>query len=271
MEQTLSYISKMLMQHAVADSGLLYGKMGIAVFFFHYARFTGNQSYRDRAVELTNSSIREQVRQQQMVDYANGLAGIGVGIEYLSQNDFIKVDTNKILKKFDRMIFSSIIFGSRTDVSLFTGLSGLGRYLLFRVAGHGANDEHIGTLNNKMLLIHLTDIFERMYHVLNDRPETDVIRFVYAMDQTNIFPSKVKQLLKLFDSGTSSSGQEDIILQYQKELEMLYCSKYNQLHTEIQKNTQLNSVPGLYGGLAGIGLYLLSQLDKQHESWMKLL
>ena len=271
MEQILSYISKTLLQHDVSDSGLMYGKMGIAVFFFHYERFTGDKLYRDRAIELINNSVQEQIRQQHIVDYANGLAGVGTGVEYLAQNDYIKVDTNNFFRKFDKRIFVATVYGGRTDSSLFTGLSGLGRYLLFRVVGQAANDEHISTLDNKMLLINITDVFERMYPSSNDKVNTDIVSFLYAMDQTNIFPAKVKRLLNLFTSDTSTYGQEDFILLYQKKIETMYCSTYNQLQAEIQKNIRQNIIPGLYGGLAGVGLYILSKLDKKHETWMQLL
>jgi lantibiotic modifying enzyme len=272
MEQTLAYISKTLMQYDVPDSGLFYGKMGIAIFFFHHSRFTGDKSYRDKAVELANQSICDQKSQQHIIiNYANGLAGVGTGVEYLMQNDYVILDPYKAFIRFDKMIFSSTVFGDRADISLFTGLIGLGRYLLFRISSPNANNEYTGTLDNKMLLIHITNVCERMYLCLNDRTNTDVFRFLYAMDQANIFPTKVKRLLSLFSSGTSFSVKEDIISHHQKELEAYYCSRHNQLKTEITKKTSSDSSPGLYGGLAGIGLYILSILDKQHETWMKLL
>lgn len=271
MEQTLQYISKTLLQHDVTDAGpgLLYGNMGIAVFFFHYARFTGNQSYRDHAVVLTNRCIKNQTWPQCSINYSNGLAGIGAGVEYLAQNGYIKADTNKALKGFDQCIFFSAVYGDRSDASLYTGLAGLGRYSLFRIAGQGANDDHIGILNNKMLLIHITDIFERIYPALNGMTCTDVASFLYAVEQANIYPSKVKWLLKRFEAGSSSFHQK--VKQAEQNTEAMYCGKYRQLQYAMQRNIQPDIIPGLYGGLAGAGLYLLSKMDKQHESWKQLL
>jgi len=119
----------------IADSGLFHKKTGLTFFFFHYAKYTNNKSYRDFAIELTNDSIR-QVRQDNDTGYVTGLFGVEVGVEYLIQNDFIKTDTNKIFNNFDNKIFHETVYGNRTDVSFFTGLSGLGRYLFFRITSH---------------------------------------------------------------------------------------------------------------------------------------
>ena len=272
MEKILQYISKILIQDDSVDSdyGLFYGKMGIAVFLFHYARFASDQSYREKAVLMINSCIKEAFLQHHNFNYANGWAGVGTGIEYLVQNDFVNAETNKVLEKIDKIIFYYTVHGNRSDASLFTGLSGLGRYLLFRIDRQCANDDHICTLDNKMLLISITDIFERRYPLFNNVEIVDVLGFLNAMDRTNIFPTKVKRLLPLILSDTSFSNQGDMSVRY-KKTEELYCSKYNQLQAEIQKNTPLTVASGLYEGLAGIGLYLLSKLDKQHNSWMQLL
>jgi len=271
MEQILKHISKFLIQHdvAVTAPGLLYGKMGIAVFFFHYARYTGDEMYEDYAMTLING-MQEQILQQHVVNYADGLSGIGTSIEYLAQNNFVKVDTNEVLEEIDKKLFLETVYGNHTNVSLFTGLSGLGRYFLFRIAGQYANDNHIGTLNNKMMLIHITDILERMRSSLKKSEIEDVFTILYAMNLANIFPAKTERMIELFSSDLSFSNQDNM-MGYRMRLEVLYHSKYNEYLYNIQENSHLNTVLGLYEGLAGIGLYLLSKLDKQHETWMKLL
>ena len=271
-EQTLKHIAETLMQENidVSGSGLLYGKMGLVVFFFHYARYTGDNSFEDYAMVLMDS-IREQIQQQHVINYADGLAGIGVAVEYLAQNNFVEVDTHEVLEDFDKKVTFESVYGDRIHADLFTGLSGLGRYFLFRVTGHCANDNHIGTLNNKMSLIHITDTFERMHYTLKGTEIEDACRFLDAMDKTDIYPTKVKRMIQLFNNNTLSKNQYDRICQYQKNIEVLHCSKYNEFLTYIQGNNYLDIHPGLYGGLAGIGLYLLSKLDKQHETWMQLL
>ena len=271
-EQTLKYISNFLLKGDidVSSSGLLHGKMGLVVFLFHYARHTGNKLFENHAMELMDN-IQEQILQQHDIHYADGLAGIGTAVEYLVQNNFVEADTNEILEEFDKKIFRKTVYGDHEDVNLETGLSGLGRYFLFRVTGHYTNDNQIGTLNNKMSLIHITDTFDRMCSSFNRTEVKDVLGFLYAMNQTNIYPAKVKRLIELLISGSQSSSQDDITQQHQIKITAFYNSKYNELLSNFQENTQPNIVPGLFGGLAGIGLHVLSKIEKQHATWMNLL
>jgi len=271
-EQTIKSIAETLTKsnEEVLSPGLLYGKMGIVVYFFHYARYTGDKSYKDYAIVLMKN-IKEQLLQQHVINYADGLAGIGAAVEYLAQNNFVKVNTNEVLEEFDKKIFLETVYGERTNASLFTGLSGLGRYFLFRIAGNYANDNHIGTLNNKMSLIHITDTLERMCHTLTEKENEDIFRFLYAMIQTKIYPQKVKRLIKTFSKYALHLNQYDLMWQYQRKMEEFQRKKYNEYLSDILLNTHFNTVPSLYGGLAGVGLYLLSKLDKKHEIWMKLL
>ena len=146
-EKILKYIAESLMQQGitVSNPGLLHGKMGIVIFFFHYARYTGDPSFEDFAMELMDN-IQEQIPQQPDHSYAHGLAGIGTGVEYLVQNNFLEADTNEILEDIDKYIFDVTIFSNHTGADLFTGLTGLGRYLLFRIAGN-TNSDYTENLN----------------------------------------------------------------------------------------------------------------------------
>ena len=247
--------------------GLIHGKTGIAVFFFHYARYTSNKFFEDQAMILIES-IQQQILQQHTVDYADGLAGIGAAIEYLEQNNFVEVDTNEALEDIDRAIFNAVIFGDHTDAGFFTGLSGLAYYLLFRVTGRFADDNYISTLDNKMLLIHITDTFERIFPLLKKTECEDVIRFLHALNQTCIYPSKARRLIQSFSSSLPPSKQED---SYRKSVEANCESKFHLLLSTFQDRTQAVGDLGLYGGLAGAGLFLLSQLDNTHDTWKKLL
>lgn len=72
--------------------GLLNGKMGISIFFYRYGRYTGNKIFTDYAGELIDE-IYEEINTNTGLDFANGLTGIGWGIEYLVENRFIDADT----------------------------------------------------------------------------------------------------------------------------------------------------------------------------------
>jgi len=299
MEEDLKKISKTLMLHAdnVDDLGLLYGKMGLIVFYFHYARYSGNQMYEDFAMELVDS-LQEKLFRCRSIDYGYGLAGIGTVIEYLVQNGYIEADTNETLEDFDIKIANLTALSNRTDGSLFTGITGSGRYFLFRIAGVNAQDDHIPTLNCKMELIHITDILDRMYPALKNQNIYDVLQFLFAMEQTNLYPVKTKRLIDQF---LSERIEEDSVLNKVKDdssehnnvnittreilmnkhinnIETIFQNKYKEYPSDNydgivghQRKDKCTLNPGLYGGLSGIGLYLMSKLDKRHETWMKLL
>ena len=57
-EQHLQQISDMLILNGtvVACPGLIHGKIGLAIFFFNYARFTGIELYEDYASLFAVSS-----------------------------------------------------------------------------------------------------------------------------------------------------------------------------------------------------------------------
>ena len=153
-------INALLLNSSFIDNlGLLNGKMGIAIFFFHLARETKNSIYEDYAGELIDE-IYEEINLNTPLDFENGLAGIGWGIEYLVQNGFIDADTDEVLEEFDKRLMP-FIYSFPSAIGLCNGLVGLGAYLLKRIQNPNSNDDKIQTLINKQLLIHLISEVDR--------------------------------------------------------------------------------------------------------------
>ena len=154
-------INTLLLNASFIDNlGLMHGKMGIAIFFFHLARETNNAIYEDYAGELIDE-IYDEISGNTPIDFENGLAGIGWGIEYLVQNGFIEADTDEVLEEFDNQILKQFIYNAPTELNLLDGLMGIGAYLLKRIQNPQANDDSIQTLTNKQTLIHLIDELDR--------------------------------------------------------------------------------------------------------------
>lgn len=97
-DNRLQRIANVLLLNAsfIDNLGLLNGKMGIAIFFYQYARYTGSKIFEDYAGELIDE-IYEEINTTTPVDFANGLTGIGWGIEYLVKNRFLEADTDEAL------------------------------------------------------------------------------------------------------------------------------------------------------------------------------
>ncbi len=154
-------INTLLLNASFIDNlGLMHGKMGISIFFYQLSRQTNNQIYEDYAGEIIDE-IYEEITINTPVDFENGLAGIGWGIEYLVQNGFIEADTDNVLEEFDNKVFKKLIDNTPNEVGILKGLVGLGTYLLKRIQNPSSSDEKITTLTNKHLLIHLIDELDR--------------------------------------------------------------------------------------------------------------
>lgn len=56
----LSHIAEILLLNGTLTEcpGLVHGKMGIAIFFFHYAQYTKNELFADYAMDLINSLLK---------------------------------------------------------------------------------------------------------------------------------------------------------------------------------------------------------------------
>ena len=184
--------------------GLLNGKMGIAIFLYHYARKYGSEMYENYAGELIDE-IYEEINPQTPVDFPNGLTGIGWGIEYLVKNGFVEGDTDEALKEIDNAIYGSML---RLHVLLENNKDffGYGLYILARLHGNLSHDNNISTLVKKQHLIYLTDECERLlihkrYLDFNILPMSigtinSIAWFLIEMHKSGLFPSKVDKLLK---------------------------------------------------------------------------
>jgi hypothetical protein len=111
--------------------GLMNGKMGCAIFFFHYARYSKQLIYEDFAGELLDE-IYEDISSETPIYFRNGLSGIAWGIEYLIHQEFVNGEPNEVLIDIDRKIMERDPLRI-TDYTLETGLEGIAWYILTRL------------------------------------------------------------------------------------------------------------------------------------------
>lgn len=131
-EDNLRRIARFLMLQSsfINNIGLLHGKMGIAIFFYLYSRFSKNKLFKKYADELIDE-IYKQIDAQSSIDFDSGLAGVAWGIVYLMDNKFISGDICLVLKSLDSRIQEWDVRKIR-DYSLRTGLKGLAYYIISR-------------------------------------------------------------------------------------------------------------------------------------------
>ncbi len=123
----------MLKSFDIKDVGLLDGRMGLVIFFFHYAKYMNNPVYEDLAGDLLDESF-EDMHKELPLTFGSGLSGIAWSIEYLVQNNFVDGDGNEICEELDKKIMSCDP-RRLNDSSLETGLEGIVHYVLARISG----------------------------------------------------------------------------------------------------------------------------------------
>jgi len=140
-DELLHRISRYLMLHGsfCNNIGLLNGKTGIVIFFFHYARYTGKKVYADFAGELIDE-IYKEIHVNSPLNFKDGLCGIAWGMEYLIRNHFVEGNPDVVLEDLDKRIIEWDV-RRITDYSLETGLSGIASYVISRMANR--EKEHI--------------------------------------------------------------------------------------------------------------------------------
>jgi hypothetical protein len=213
-ENRLQRIANVLLLNAsfIDNPGLLNGKMGIAIFFYHYSRYTKNKIYEDYAGELVDE-IYEEISTSTSVNFENGLTGIGWGIEYLVKNKFVQADTDEALVEIDTSVYRNSLY---RPFLLESGndIFGYGLYFLARLREYGNDNENLNTLFKKQHLIYLTDDCERILiqkknlefkiELLSIETINSFAWFLIEMHRWGIFPLKVEKLfhslLQYFES-----------------------------------------------------------------------
>jgi Lanthionine synthetase C-like protein. len=109
---------------SIDNIGLLNGKMGIAIFFYHYGRYSRDERYLDIADELLDS-VYSNSKSMLDLSFDQGILGIAWSIRYLIKQDFVEGDPEIILSEIESILFKNNISDSQSK----TSISALGMYL----------------------------------------------------------------------------------------------------------------------------------------------
>lgn len=123
------------------DIGLLHGKMGGVIFFYNYAKHS-QKDYYEKIAEYLFDNLTGCLFNHTRIDFEHGLCGIGWGIEYLIQNQFIAGNSDEILEDIDRKIMEKDI-RRISDFSFATGLEGILYYIITRLESYDRGNNHL--------------------------------------------------------------------------------------------------------------------------------
>jgi len=259
--------------------GLFYGKAGIAVFFFHYARHTGNELFQDYALDLIES-IQEQITVTVSVRYDVGLPGIGVCMEYLLQNDFIESNDKDLFGDFDDRMYRAVQYEPYPDLSLQEGLTGWGRYFIYRLNGNGHKDSKLHIALKRIANIIARQIMEKS---VSENEQPDVFRFFYDLTSLPLYAEGYADVLRhCIEWNCIREPDTKKIFPYMNRLHCLHvCQncfnrdfaediRQEREKWEVTDNNSLTDI-GLINGWATEGMLYLTFFQNLDNSWFNLL
>lgn len=273
-EYSLCQITDLLVLNGtlVECPGLIHGKMGVAVFFFHYARYTGNELFECYALDLIGK-IQNQLHNNSPADYETGLAGIGIGMDYLMTNHFLSIDED-FFEDLDKRMVRAVMYDPWQDFSLYNGLTGYGRYWIMRL------QQQTSSVQARECLLHITAHIEKTISEIPANEQTEVYCFLKDLQKITGFDiccilfDWLTELNQLFPR-LENSFIRNIVRLYQR-------SHYFEHVSHVEINTALQQIPdldmdmppvnmGLLTGYAGEGMIRLTTLNQTDMSWMLLL
>lgn len=247
-KEDLRQIADMLLLNGTLTKcpGLVDGKMGIAIFFFHYARYTQNMLFADYALDIIGE-LQGQIHAGYRADYEKGIAGIGVGIDYLIHGEFLDPDVD-IFEDFDERMYRAAQYDPYPNFSLYEGLTGYGRYWISRLLLEPSS------IQAQDCLMRITERIEKNIQAVTLEEWSDVYCFLHDLQTSSdldispeLFELSQKQVLDISLIDSRLKGVVDL-----------------------DKEKAPVSM-GLLTGYAGEGLSRLTALNVIDLSWRRLL
>ncbi|WEA01827.1 hypothetical protein [Mucilaginibacter sp. SJ] len=158
-----------MLEREFADCyGLYNGKTGLAISWFLMGSLTDNQYYSDKGQFLLDE-LGDNILKVKGTSFHEGLAGVGWGIEWLVQNNFISANTDDILSDLDDELYKTVVYEKSPNISLYDGTIGKAMYFYKRWFAKNPDTPRSRIICNEECLILLTDeISEALDKSYND-------------------------------------------------------------------------------------------------------
>ncbi|HEY4789522.1 MAG TPA: glycosyltransferase [Bacteroidales bacterium] len=288
LKQQIDYYLKRIAQFLILKSseinhlGLAKGKLGIAIFLYHYAKLANEDTYREIADELIED-VYQKAKTIKTLDFYNGLTGIGWGIEYLIRNGFIEADSDTTFAEIDHLLLqritSGINFYELTDYLLYFQ-SRLKNSQDYQYKGRK------GFLTDEAVLNILKDCEQFLDLHANQKKShgldtfRSIFLFLSALKKMGFFPDRTERILNCIqpylnkdaehfegvgiDGAALLAGEQLIyysLSETSPEYNNLNNTIVNLLQDEENWSTIINEEKVGLRGLAGIGTFLSNHSD----------
>ncbi|WP_057938616.1 lanthionine synthetase LanC family protein [Algoriphagus resistens] len=165
-------INRRLTEGAIEECGmgLLNGKLGLCIYFFHLARQTGKAEYQEMAENLISEVYENLGKNKTSTDFEMGLAGIGWGISHLVSSGYVDADLDEALEELDDEIYVFLVdnIGSVPSNSR-NGIIGYIFYCLVRI-------EHSSKTGNETNIYIFKKLASELFNQLGQLIEEEKIQ-----------------------------------------------------------------------------------------------
>ena len=156
--------------HMPEDYGIFEGKSAVLIWWYHYAKYTGDNSWMKKAEELL-CTIKKAISNEELSwNFENGKCGVGWAIIYLYSQGFITEEPREVIRIVDESI-KTIDLDECQDYSFATGAGGLFAYLSLRTMNNNFfTSEYKDKLQQLALssgVAYLTDYDRYSYKTMN--------------------------------------------------------------------------------------------------------
>jgi hypothetical protein len=94
--------------HRIKHTGLLNGRMGMAIYLYHYARYCGHNVYEALADDIVDDVVNNKMKDARFPNFSGGLSGLAFGFNYLIENKFIEIEDNTVLEDLESLLLKNI-------------------------------------------------------------------------------------------------------------------------------------------------------------------
>ena len=150
------YISAWEKSVDINNYGLYHGKMGLCLIFYLKSTISEQDMYTQKARGLLDEVV-DNIMKVDNYNFSDGLLGIGWGIEWLVQNEFIQLNTDEFLEDLDDEVYRLIMYSKAESVDLNIGTLGRILYLYKRLMSNNPSCNFYRNICNKEILVLLID------------------------------------------------------------------------------------------------------------------
>ena len=166
----INVLNKRLATIDTSSLGLSYGKTGISSYFYLKSRFTGNKEYEHIAGKMIEDVI-SNIESLKQYDIINGLAGVGLSIDFLIDQKFVKGDSNRILSDIDEELFKQLSYSSYSDKLGFSVQLQILYYFIIRLRKQKSGSEY-EWLFKELVIRTINSLSEKVIFDIYDEPLT---------------------------------------------------------------------------------------------------